>query len=141
MNDTTIIIIFIILIIISGIVIIINKWSNNITYYTHTNNNENSNQISNEDFPDYPYKNINNNYFKEGNEEELKAKYDGYQNELMYKNNLKDGNYKNQFNSNGLLNDSPFQNPKSDYQIGFEPIPKNKSLTIPYANVNINCID
>ena len=142
MDDITIIIIFIFLIIISFIIIYINKKSNTIIYdipnndikYPYNQFHNNSNPLLN------PILNPNGNYYKEGNDDEIKEKQDGYFNELMYKNNLKDGNYKNQFNSNGLLNDNPFQNPISDYQIGFEPIAKNKSLTLPFANVNINCL-
>jgi len=137
MDDTTIIIIFIILIFISFALFYFNKSSNHISYTIPNNQDKHPyNQFHNSSNPIL----IPNNYYKEGNEEELKLQHDGYQNELIYKNNLKDGNYKNQFNSNGLLNDFPFQNPTSDYQIGFEPIPKNKSFTLPYANVNINCL-
>ena len=76
---------------------------------------------------------INANYYKIGNEEELKQIYPGYANELMYENNLKDGEYKNQFDIN--ISQVP-----TDNQICFNPIVRDKSLTLPLANINIKVL-
>ena len=75
----------------------------------------------------------NNSYFKYGDEENLKDEIIGYENELMYENNLKDGDYINQFDTNDIIN-------KDDNQIGFNPIPREQMKQLPYANINIKCL-
>lgn len=75
----------------------------------------------------------NNSYFKYGDEENLKDEIIGYENELMYENNLKDGDYINQFDTNDIIN-------KDDNQIGFNPKPREQMKQLPYANINFKCL-
>jgi len=75
----------------------------------------------------------NNSYFKYGDEENLKDEIIGYENELMYENNLKDGDYINQFDTNDIIN-------KDDNQIGFNPNPREQMKQLPYANINFKCL-
>jgi uncharacterized membrane protein len=77
--------------------------------------------------------NNNNSYFKYGDEENLKDEIVGYENELMYENNLKDGDYINQFDTNDIIN-------KDDNQIGFNPKPREQMKQLPYANINFKCL-
>jgi hypothetical protein len=75
----------------------------------------------------------NNSYFKYGDEENLKDEIIGYENELMYENNLKDGDYINQFDTNDIIN-------IDDNQIGFNPKPREQMKQLPYANINFKCL-
>jgi hypothetical protein len=75
----------------------------------------------------------NNSYFKYGNEEDLKDVIIGYENELMYENNLKDGDYINQFKENNIIN-------INDNQIGFNPKPREQMKQLPYANIHFKCL-
>lgn len=77
------------------------------------------------------YSNDFNKYYKYGNEENLKDNIEGYENELMYSNNLKDGDYINQFKET-VINDVI----KDDNQIGFNPEPREQMKTLPFANIH-----
>jgi uncharacterized membrane protein len=77
--------------------------------------------------------NNDNSYFKYGDEENLKDEIIGYENELMYENNLKEGDYINQFDTNDIIN-------KDDNQIGFNPKPREQMKQLPYANINFKCL-
>jgi len=59
---------------------------------------------------------------------------DGYENELMYSNNLKDGDYVNLFKETEIKNDVINNN-----QIGFNPSPREQMKTLPYANIHSKC--
>jgi len=77
-----------------------------------------------------------NSYSLLGNEDEYKNKIEGYQNELMYENNLKDGDYSKQFTEIDFS-----RIPKSNIQVGFNPQPRDSSeIKLPYANINVNCL-
>jgi len=91
-------------------------------------NNNNNKYYNNK----YNNNNTNENVYLEGTEQTIEN--DGYINELMFKNNLKEGDYINQFKE-------PLFYTKTDNQIGFNPIPKEKTVKLPYANININCMD
>jgi len=60
---------------------------------------------------------------------------DGYENELMYSNNLKDGDYANLFKETEIKNDVNNNN-----QIGFNPSPRKQMKTLPYANIHSKCL-
>ncbi len=60
---------------------------------------------------------------------------DGYENELMYSNNLKDGDYANLFKETEIKNDVINNN-----QIGFNPSPREQMKTLPYANIHSKCL-
>ncbi len=77
-----------------------------------------------------------NNYSLLGNENELKETIPGYENELLYENNLKDGDYVNQFTEIDFS-----KIPVSNNQIGFNPQPRDSTeIKLPYADININCL-
>lgn len=70
------------------------------------------------------------------NEEEIKNNIPGFENELMYTNNLKSGDYSQQFTEIDFS-----KIPKSNNQIGFNPEPRDTSvIKLPYANINVNCL-
>jgi hypothetical protein len=98
--------------------------SNNNQNY-HTDKYKKFNQISND------------HLIKEKEEDLLlKENIPGYTNELMYENNLKGGDYVNQFKEIDFS-----MIPKSDNQIGFNPEPRDTSeVKLPYANINVNCL-
>ena len=102
------------------------------------NNNKNNNH---QDYHTDKYKKFNqisnDHLIKEKEEEmQLKESIPGYTNELMYENNLKGGDYVNQFKEIDFS-----MIPKSDNQIGFNPEPRDTSLVkLPYANINVNCL-
>lgn len=76
------------------------------------------------------------NYNLVGNENELKENIPGYENELLYENNLKDGDYVNQFTEIDFS-----KIPVSNNQIGFNPQPRDSTdIKLPYADININCL-
>ena len=75
----------------------------------------------------------NNSYIKYGDEENLKEEIIGYENELMYENNLKEGEYINQFKQNEIIN-------KNDNQIGFNPKPREQMKQLPYVNIHSKCL-
>lgn len=85
------------------------------------------------------YENLNSNktsYSLIGNEENYKDFIDGYENELMYENNLKGGDYVKQFKEIDFSNI-----PKSNNQIGFNPQPRETNMVkIPFADINVNCL-
>jgi hypothetical protein len=80
-----------------------------------------------------PIYNPNDGYILKINEEELKRTNEGYENELMFKNNLKDGEYIQYFNEE--INDVP-----TDNQIGFDIQPRERPYKLPYPNVHIKCL-
>jgi len=59
----------------------------------------------------------------------------GYQNELMYSNNLKDGDYTNLFEETEINKDVINNN-----QIGFNPSPRKQMKTLPYVNIHSKCL-
>jgi hypothetical protein len=75
----------------------------------------------------------NNSYIKEGEEEYLKDEIIGYENELMYSNNLKEGDYINQYQEKEIID-------KNDNQIGFNPKPREQMKQLPYANIHFKCL-
>lgn len=77
--------------------------------------------------------NPNDKYILNINEEELKRSNIGYENELMYKNNLKEGDYINYFQEE--IRDVP-----TDNQIGFNIEPRDRPYKLPYSNVHIKCL-
>jgi hypothetical protein len=99
----------------------------NYNYNKNINNNKDIDLIEKE------IKLNNNSYFKYGNEEDLKDVIIGYENELMYENNLKDGDYINQFKENNIIN-------INDNQIGFNPKPREQMKQLPYANIHFKCL-
>lgn len=117
----------IIIIAILLLLLIINRNTDN------KNINENTNDNMNTQF--YQDSKINS-YSLLGNEDEYKNKIEGYQNELMYENNLKDGDYSKQFTEIDFS-----RIPKSNIQVGFNPQPRDSSeIKLPYANINVNCL-
>lgn len=76
---------------------------------------------------------FNNSYIKCGDEENLKDEIAGYENELMYENKFKEGDYVNQFDITNFMI-------KDDNQIGFNPIPREQMKQLPYANINFKCL-
>ncbi len=81
-----------------------------------------------------PIHNPNNSYILKINEEEMKRTNEGYENELMFKNNLKDGDYIKYFQQE-IITDVP-----TDNQIGFDIQPRDRPYKLPYSNVHIKCI-
>jgi hypothetical protein len=75
----------------------------------------------------------NNSYIKYGDEENLKLDIIGYENELMYENNLKEGDYINQFEETDIKN-------IDNNQIGFNPKPREQMKQLPYANIHFKCL-
>ena len=51
----------------------------------------------------------------------------------VYENNLKDGDYINQFKENNIIN-------INDNQIGFNPKPREQMKQLPYANIHFKCL-
>jgi len=80
-----------------------------------------------------PKTNPNNGYVLKINEEELKRTNEGYENELMFKNNLKEGDYIQYFQQE--ITDVP-----TDNQIGFDIEPRERPYKLPYPNVHIKCL-
>ena len=99
--------------------------------------NKNINQNTNDNMNTQFYQDSKiNSYSLLGNEDEYKNKIEGYQNELMYENNLKDGDYSKQFTEIDFS-----RIPKSNIQVGFNPQPRDSSeIKLPYANINVNCL-
>jgi len=108
-----------------------------ILYLISNKNNNNNYQKP----PDNKYKNFNqisnDSLIKEQDEDlHLKETIPGYTNELMYENNLKGGDYVNQFKEIDFS-----MIPKSNNQIGFNPEPRDSSqIKLPYADINVNCL-
>lgn len=106
--------------------------------YLISNKNTNNNY---QKPPDNKYKKFNqisNDHLIKEKEEDLllEENIPGYTNELMYKNNLKDGDYVNQFKEIDFS-----MIPKSNNQIGFNPEPRDSSqIKLPYADINVNCL-
>ena len=99
---------------------------NNYDYINHNkpfHNSSDPNEIA------YP----NKGYVLKINEEEVKRSNHGYENELMYKNNLKEGEYIHYFQQE--INDVP-----TDNQIGFDIQPRERPYKLPYSNVHIKCL-
>jgi len=128
MEFLTIFSIIIIIVFFSLILYLITKRDfNNNQYNQNKQNNiyRNFNQVSNDNL-------IKNNE----EEEKLKETIPGYTNELMYENNLKGGDYVNQFKEIDFS-----MIPKSNNQIGFNPEPRDSSvIKLPYADINVNCL-
>jgi|688.fasta_scaffold2048612_1 hypothetical protein len=78
--------------------------------------------------------NPNNDYVLKINEEELKRTNEGYENELMFKNNLKNGDYIQYFQQEITTN------VPTDNQIGFDIQPRERPYKLPYSNVHIKCL-
>lgn len=77
-----------------------------------------------------------NSYSLVGNEDEYQKNVEGYENELILDNNLKTGDYVNQFQE---IDFSKF--PKSNIQVGFNPQPRESTETkLPFADINVNCL-
>lgn len=75
----------------------------------------------------------NNSYIKYGEEEYLKDEIIGYENELMYENNLKEGDYINQFQEKEIIDNN-------NNQIGFNPKPREQMKQLPYVNIHSKCL-
>ncbi len=91
--------------------------------------------VNNQNTYKYDYKN-DDTYNLIKNEEEIKSIIPGYENELMYENNLKTGDYSQQFTEIDFS-----KIPKSNNQIGFNPEPRETLETkLPFANINVNCL-
>jgi len=102
----------------------------------YTNNNNNNQNYHNDKYK--KFNQISNDHLIKEKEEDLllKENIPGYTNELMYENNLKGGDYVNQFKEIDLS-----MIPKSDNQIGFNPEPRDTSeVKLPYADINVNCL-
>lgn len=100
------------------------------------NNNQNNQNNQNNIYRNFNQVS-NDNLIKNNEEEEkLKETIPGYTNELMYENNLKGGDYVNQFKEIDFS-----MIPKSNNQIGFNPEPRDSSvIKLPYADINVNCL-
>jgi len=102
----------------------------------YTNNSNNNQNYHTDKYK--KFNQISNDHLIKEKEEDLllKENIPGYTNELMYENNLKDGDYVNQFKEIDFS-----MIPKSDNQIGFNPEPRDTSeVKLPYANINVNCL-
>lgn len=102
----------------------------------YTNNNNNNQNYHTDKYK--KFNQISNDHLIKEKEEDLllKENIPGYTNELMYENNLKDGDYVNQFKEIDFS-----MIPKSNNQIGFNPEPRDSSeVKLPYANINVNCL-
>lgn len=81
-------------------------------------------------------KNIPNDYGNDFIDDIDGCQYnDGYENELMYSNNLKDGDYAILFKETEIKNDVINNN-----QIGFNPCPREQMKTLPFANIHSKCL-
>ena len=98
-------------------------------YYKPFNNDSNLKMNLNK----HPIDNPNDRYILNINEEELRRSNVGYENELMFKNNLKDGDYINYFQEE--ISEVP-----TDNQIGFHIEPRDRPYKLPYSNIHIKCI-
>jgi predicted RND superfamily exporter protein len=106
--------------------------------YLISNKNNNNNYQKPQDNKYKNFNQISNDHLIKEKEEDLllKENIPGYTNELMYENNLKDGDYVNQFKEIDFS-----MIPKSNNQIGFNPEPRDSSqIKLPYANINVNCL-
>lgn len=120
--------IFVFVIIIIAILLLLLIINRN-NHVNTTNQNDNMNTQFNQDSKI-------NSYSLLGNEDEYKGIIEGYQNELMYENNLKEGDYSKQFTEIDFS-----KIPKSNIQVGFNPQPRDSSeIKLPYANINVNCL-
>jgi len=102
----------------------------------YTNNSNNNQNYHTDKYK--KFNQISNDHLIKEKEEDLllKENIPGYTNELMYENNLKDGDYVNQFKEIDFS-----MIPKSNNQIGFNPEPRDTSeVKLPYANINVNCL-
>jgi uncharacterized protein YxeA len=80
--------------------------------------------------------NKENSYSLIGDEDKYKNVVDGYENELMYENNLKGGDYVKQFTEIDFS-----RIPKTNNQIGFNPQPRESTESkLPFADINVNCL-
>jgi len=125
------------------LVLIVNRNTNNTSNTSNTNNSnnknkyENFNKNNNDIVEDYDEKQIKeNSYSLVGNEDDYKNVIDGYENELIFDNNLKSGDYVNQFKEIDLT-----KFPKTNNQIGFNPQPRESlESKLPFADINVNCL-
>lgn len=119
-------------------IIIIIVFFSLILYLISTRDYTNNNNY-NKDYHTDKYKKFNqisNDHLIKEEELLLKENVPGYTNELMYENNLKGGDYINQFKEIDFS-----MIPKSDNQIGFNPEPRDSSVVkLPYADINVNCL-
>jgi len=101
--------------------------------YLITNKDFNNNQQKPNENKYMKFNQISNDQLVKEEEGEFMP---GYTNELMYENNLKDGDYVNQFKEIDFS-----RIPKSNNQIGFNPEPRDSSeMKLPYADINVNCL-
>jgi uncharacterized protein YxeA len=110
-------------------------------FYLISNKPNNPNLNNNYKPNSNPSSYFNNNsslssYQLNGNEDELLENVQGYENELMVTNNLKEGSYEDQFQEIDFS-----RIPPPNTEITFNPIPHDRSeIRIPYANINVNCL-
>ncbi len=104
---------------------------------SNTNNTNNTNNSQNEIKKTYDnFVTKENSYSLIGDEDKYKNTIDGYENELMYENNLKGGDYVKQFTEIDFS-----RIPKTNNQVGFNPQPRDSTeIKLPFADINVNCL-
>lgn len=127
--------IFIFITIIIAIILLLLIINRNNT--TNVSENNNTNKNPNELKKTYDnFINKENSYSLIGDEDKYKNVVDGYENELMYENNLKGGDYVKQFTEIDFS-----KIPKTNNQIGFNPQPRESTESkLPFADINVNCL-
>jgi len=111
------------------LLLIINR--NNTNDVSETNNKKPNDKNLKDNFI-----NKENSYSLVGDEDNYKNVVDGYENELMYENNLKGGDYVKQFTEIDFS-----RIPKTNNQIGFNPQPRESTESkLPFADINVNCL-
>lgn len=101
------------------------------------NGNSSNNKYQNEIKKSYDnFVTKENSYSLIGDEDKYKNTIDGYENELMYENNLKGGDYVKQFTEIDFS-----RIPKTNNQVGFNPQPRDSTeIKLPFADINVNCL-
>ena len=135
--------IFIFITIIIAIILLLLISNRDVNRDPDVNNNQESKATNNkthmklyDDVVDIKGYNKENTYSLVGNEEDYKGVVEGYENELIYENTLKSGDYINQFKEIDFS-----KIPKTNNQIGFNPQPRDSDeMKLPFANINVNCL-
>jgi len=141
--DSIFIFITIIIAIILLLLIVNRDVNRDINQQSKATNNQQSKATNNktqmklyDDVVDIKGYNKENTYSLVGNEEDYKGVVEGYENELIYENTLKSGDYTNQFKEIDFS-----KIPKTNNQIGFNPQPRDSDeMKLPFANINVNCL-
>lgn len=135
--------IFIFITIIIAIILLLLIVNRDVNQELKATNNQESKATNNktqmklyDDVVDIKGYNKENTYSLVGNEEDYKGVVEGYENELIYENTLKSGDYTNQFKEIDFS-----KIPKTNNQIGFNPQPRDSDeMKLPFANINVNCL-